>query len=125
MISFCMLLLVLQVKHLVCDYFLQGQYMLGKFKLFPDYILPLLAHSAVHGVTMAGIALLWGYDHFVLMGLLDLITHFVVDRVKASPKLLGRWKPDNKYFWWALGVDQYCHHAIAIAMALWIVGFRL
>ena len=34
----------------------------------------------------------------------------IIAHVKASPKMLGRFKPDNKYFWWSLGGDQMWHH---------------
>jgi len=45
----------------------------------------------------------------------DFVLHFIVDRLKASPDLGGRWKPDQPYFWWALGLDQMAHHLINYA----------
>jgi len=114
------LLILFQLKHLICDYPLQGKYMLGKFKPYPHYVLPLAAHSLVHGLGTT-IILLFASPSFWWLGLGDFFCHFWVDRLKASPVLFGRWKPDNKYFWWALGFDQYLHHLWHYAIILTIV----
>ncbi len=90
---FLVLLVVYQVKHFVCDYILQGKYMLGKFLPYPAYILPLLAHTLVHAVATFGIAYLVRDVYFAVgLSLLDMGTHFLVDRIKASPDMLGRFK---------------------------------
>jgi hypothetical protein len=88
------LLVLYQVKHFICDYPLQGRYMLGKFLPYPDFIKPLLAHAAVHGVATLAIALFYkSFGLAICLGLLDMGVHFMVDRIKASPGLLGRFKP--------------------------------
>ena len=104
------LLIAFQLKHFICDYPLQGKYMLGKFKE-TGWQLPLLAHTAVHAVGTFIIAVFYA-DIFIAAALafFDMYTHFVIDRIKASPKLGGRFKPDQPYFWWALGADQMAHH---------------
>jgi len=106
-----LLLVVYQIKHLVADYFLQGKYMLGKFKEH-GWGQPLTAHVSVHAVFTFIICLSFGVSllYSVALAALDFVVHFVVDRIKASPNLLGRWKPTEKQFWWALGVDQMMHH---------------
>jgi hypothetical protein len=88
-----LLLVLYQIKHFVCDYLLQGKYMLGKFAKFPDFILPLLAHVAVHGVTTYLISLPFKPNIAHWFALFDMVIHFTMDRVKASPDLLGRFKP--------------------------------
>lgn len=135
-----LLLLIYQIKHFVCDYPLQGRYMLGKFKSFPDFILPLTAHAGVHGVATFFIASIFKPKIAFWMALLDMVVHGVVDYIKANPKLGGRWAAlsksemgnilsylptlgeegvrekfgdqlkGNTYFWWALGADQMAHH---------------
>lgn len=84
------LLLVYQLKHFLADYPLQGSYMLGKFKP-TGWQLPLLAHASVHALFTLGICFvvnpsLWWLSIF------DLVIHFTMDRIKASGKLLGRFK---------------------------------
>ena len=121
------LLFLFQLKHFLADYPLQTRYMLGKFKKSPWYFKPLLAHVSVHGVFTFIIAcayqmLFW---QALVLTLFDMTCHFIMDRVKASPDLLGRFKPltketypdatpeqlaSNNYFWWSIGLDQSVHH---------------
>ena len=141
-----LLLVIFQLKHFFADYVLQGKYMLGKFKKYPDYIFPLLAHVGVHGLFTFLIALLLKPELALFLAVFDMGCHFAMDRIKASPDLLGRYKAlsameyfnltnpkqafedmeparqrrwkliidqelrSNKYFWWALGLDQMVHH---------------
>jgi hypothetical protein len=144
------LLLIYQMKHFLCDYPLQGRYMLGKFKKYPDYLLPLAAHALVHGVATFLIALIFNPKIAFSVGALDFCVHFIVDRIKASPELLGRFKAlsanemkdilsyvpslgekvvmerwgsrirSNVYFWWALGADQMAHHLTHYAI-IWLL----
>jgi hypothetical protein len=90
------LLLLYQAKHFICDYPLQTQYMLGKFKVWPNYILPLTAHCATHGLATFLIALAVKPNIAFSLALLDFCAHFIVDRVKASPSLGGRFRPLDK-----------------------------
>lgn len=93
------LLVIYQIKHLVADYFLQGRYMLGKFAKYPDYIAPLLAHVGVHGAFTLLIASAFHCGYAPWLALLDMTIHFAMDRIKASPHMLGRFK--------ALSANEY------------------
>jgi hypothetical protein len=88
------LLIAFQIKHFVCDYLLQGEYMLGKFKK-EGWILPLSAHCGAHFLGTFAILMAIGsdVDTAVALGWFDFGVHFLMDRVKASPALMGRWKP--------------------------------
>lgn len=101
------LLVVFQVKHFIADYPLQGKYMLGKFK-DKGWIAPLVAHAGVHSlftflityvvislgnITNTRLNLIWQ------LPLIDFILHFVMDRIKADKKILGRFK--------ALSANEY------------------
>ena len=104
MVTLFILLIAFQLKHFLADYPLQTTYMLGKFKPGLAFILPLTAHSAVHALF----TYLISYSYFYLNktnfmyfdislvalipAILDFVVHFIVDRIKASPKLLGRFK---------------------------------
>jgi hypothetical protein len=119
------LLIAFQIKHFVADFPLQTPYMLRKFLPTWSFFVPLLAHSAVHALFTLGIALLVKPEIAVEVAILDLVVHFTMDRLKAGPKYLGRFraltaseygnatdeqKLGNKFFWWSLGVDQMVHH---------------
>lgn len=105
------LLVLFQIKHFAADFPLQTQYMLGKFK--PDgWILPLSFHSAVHAFMTATIAIMFANSLYVIIfvTIVDFIIHFIMDRIKASPDLLGRWNPTQSMFWNMVGIDQMVHH---------------
>jgi len=92
MMSLFVLLVIYQFKHFIADYPLQGKFMLGKFKGGKDWILPLLAHVGVHALFTATIALIVRPKIALQLALLDATIHFIMDRIKASPNLLGRYK---------------------------------
>lgn len=92
MTTIFILLTVYQLKHFLADFPLQGKFMLGKFKGGTDWILPLLAHVGVHGVFTFLIVLCVKPEYATSMMILDMTIHFIMDRIKASPNLLGRFK---------------------------------
>lgn len=137
------LLVAYQVKHFLCDYPLQTEYMLGKFKPGSNFIAPLAGHCGVHVIGTFVISSTYFYHKDILrineviaVCLFDFIVHFVMDRIKAGPQWLGRYKSlsagefmtliakekngptaetvkarrNNKFFWWSLGLDQQVHH---------------
>ena len=133
-----LLLVLFQVKHFLADYPLQNGYMLGKFKPGWDFAGPLAAHAGVHALFT--FAIVFAFVHSVLfsagMAVFDFVVHFTMDRMKAGPNYLGRWKAlsatefptatakqkkGNTYFWQALGFDQMVHHLTHYAIIAFIV----
>lgn len=145
------LLVIYQLKHFLADYPLQGRYMLGKFRDH-EWVKPLLAHVGVHGAFTFFIALAFTHSLGVAWSLLalDAGVHFVMDRIKAGRRYLGRFKAlsgleysdvtedllskdklrrfvarkrisGNTYFWWALGFDQMVHHLTHYACIFFIL----
>jgi hypothetical protein len=101
-VQFAMVLvLVFQLKHFIADYLLQGwpwaNYMLGKFRP-TGWQKPLAAHCAVHAAFTFTILSVIATPTLLTccLALFDGCVHFVMDRVKASPELFGRWKPASK-----------------------------
>jgi hypothetical protein len=88
------LLVAFQLKHWVCDYLLQGEYMAGKFRDGWGWILPLASHCAVHAATTFAIVTYAAQDWWLgaVCAGFDFLVHFAMDRIKASPNLMGRWK---------------------------------
>lgn len=143
------LLFLYQLKHFICDYPLQTSYMLGKFKSGWRWLAPLSLHAGIHGVATLLIALRFDVPlQFALFpALFDFICHFTMDRIKASPNLLGRFKAlsateymsvvscvnkedtlgskaakarlrGNTLFWIFLGFDQLFHHVTDLVCAI-------
>jgi hypothetical protein len=142
------LLVLFQIKHLICDYPLQTPYMLKKFLPGWEFLMPLTAHAGVHALFTGGILI--GYDLWlgpgfgfclpatILVMLFDFAVHFIMDRIKAGPNYLGRYKmlsgsefatasntqkAHNKYFWWSLGLDQMVHHLTSFAIVYWMISY--
>lgn len=99
------------VKHFVADFPLQPPYQWmnkGKYG-HPGGVL----HAAIHGIFTLAICL---YFHLpVLLALADTVIHYHIDWAKMQ----FTYKPDNKYFWWLLGLDQMLHYLTYV----WIVSF--
>jgi hypothetical protein len=86
------LLIIYQIKHFLCDFPFQTPYMMGKFKGGCEWIGPLSAHAGAHAIATTSIALFFKPELALVLGMLDFFAHFCVDRVKASPRMLGRFK---------------------------------
>lgn len=131
------LLIIFQLKHYFADYKWQNEYMLGKFKK-KGWIIPLSCHCFVHSFLTFIISLtMVNFNVSIGLAIFDFIVHFIMDRIKASPDLLGKYKmlskqefiaiskyktgskwenhvknelDSNKKFWECLGLDQMVHH---------------
>lgn len=107
--------LLFQLKHVFCDFIWQYDWMAkNKGKPWREALWPLTAHSGVHAVCTFGVVvymtqrLLPGFIYAAF----DFASHFVIDRLKADPKIGGKYKPDQHSFWISLGVDQYAHQCV-------------
>lgn len=95
-----LLLIIYQLKHFIADFPLQTHYMLGKFRADWGFLKPLAAHAGVQALFTFFIAWCW-YWYATKMPLwavlalpaFDFCVHFTMDRIKAGPKYLGRFKP--------------------------------
>jgi len=118
------LLLAYQAKHFLADYPLQTRYHLGKFKEGWDFFMPLLSHAVVHGLFTLLIALcVVSLPVALSLACFDTVIHFTMDRVKAGPKYLGRFKDMMQApFWWCLGLDQMVHHLTHYAIIYQLVS---
>lgn len=104
------LMVAFQVKHFAADFPLQREYMLKKRLPGWDYVLPLAVHCLVHMAFSLTIILMVNPSLWWL-ALVDFASHFVMDRVKSSPKMLGRFSDKNKSSYWnCFGLDQMVHH---------------
>ena len=115
-----LLLIAFQIKHFVCDYPMQNNYMLQKGS-DNNWILPLSFHCFVHALFTFIIALFaTSFSMAIIAALIDFAIHFVMDRIKASKKMLGKYNPSDKSFWVSLGFDQMTHHLTGILL-VWMI----
>lgn len=70
--------------------------MLGKFKR-KGWVLPLSEHCFMHALfTFAIVFVVSPFALAVVAALFDFVVHFIMDRIKASPDLLGRFNVLSK-----------------------------
>ncbi len=115
-----LLLVLFEIKHFVCDYPLQTSFMLKKAQK-NGWALPLALHCAVHGSFAFLISIFFTTVNVALLiFILDFVIHFAMDRVKASPNMLGKYHISEAKFWSALGFDQAVHH-LTNFLLIWII----
>lgn len=115
------LIILLEIKHVIADYFLQSDFMgIGK-RLQSGWLYPLFLHSFEHGVgTLLAVLICTRNVYWAIMaGLFDLTTHMIIDRIKSSPYMFGDYY-DTK--WWNLLtlIDQGLHHIVIWLIVFWI-----
>lgn len=145
-----LLLIYFQFKHFFADYPLQTPWMLKKFSKDWSFVGPLSAHCGVHAMFTALAVIFSGRLDCWYLPLVDFVAHFVMDRIKASPNLLGRFEAlskkemkgilsyvptlgsdgvknrfgeqlsSNRWFWYSLGIDQMVHHLTDLFI-VWIL----
>jgi hypothetical protein len=105
------LTIIFHFKHFLCDFQFQLPYMLvGKCEKSWKFFIPLVHHASFHGVS-TGIIACYFDPRLWWLGIVDLLIHFFVDRLKSGPKYFGRFNDPNRGVYWSiLGMDQTIHH---------------
>jgi NAD(P)H-hydrate repair Nnr-like enzyme with NAD(P)H-hydrate dehydratase domain len=111
------LVLLLQIKHFVCDGLLQTKDMV-RAKAFYGRPLGIL-HAAIHGagtlVVLAAMGFGWG---IVLLGAAaDFAIHYHIDFTKEKIVQRFGWTTSVPYFWWMIAFDQLMHHLTYLGLA--------
>jgi hypothetical protein len=116
-----LLFIVFQVKHFLADYVFQNVYMLQKSRAGWDFVWPLTIHSGVHALFTLAIVIWVGKTSLWWLAILDFVVHFSMDRIKASPRLLGRFSDmQTSSYWISFGLDQMVHHLTHIYIC-WVL----
>ena len=108
------------VKQFIADFVLQTNWMAqGKARLV-GWQLPLLAHSATHGIFTLLITLAF-QPHLWWFALVDFGVHLVIDFSKSKIGHLTGWGIADGSYWMLFGLDQFLHHATGLALSYFIV----
>ena len=114
-ITLLLLYITFRVKHFVCDFLLQTDWMaLTKGKPGKEGYNALLSHTLIHSVGTLIIMLIFAPSLWWLC-LVDFAIHGFVDRAKGRITLAQKWTPKDTRFWWAFGLDQELHNLTHIA----------
>jgi hypothetical protein len=114
--------LILLVKHLVFDYFLQTAYQVQKKGIYghPGGIL----HSGLHALGTTSV-FLWippslSLGAAIIVG--EFLVHYHLDWAKEQIVRRMKWTPQQVFFWWALGIDQFLHNLTYLAIIALLVA---
>lgn len=105
-----LLLVLLTVKHYICDFVLQSGWMIAEKGHYGR--LGGIVHSGIHGVATVLILLLItkNIEISVILALLDMLTHYHLDWIKS--RISKNYRPIDKAFWNWLGADQLAHQLV-------------
>ena len=116
------ILVVLQIKHFICDYPLQTSYQLNNKGTY--------LHAG--GILHAGLHALFTTSAFLIVppafalgcGIVfgEFLLHYHIDWAKEQLVRHMGWQPNQHPFWWLIGADQMLHHFTYIAIAAILVG---
>ena len=119
---FLAVIAVLQIKHLIFDFFLQSGYQVQNKGTYahPGG----LVHSAGHFVGSLPAALLAGTAALPALAILigEFVVHYHIDWAKAQITIRKGWTPRDNKFWYGIGLDQALHHATYLVMAVLLVS---
>ena len=109
-------LILLFIKHFICDFLLQANPWMYRNKGSYGHAGG-LAHSALHGVGTFVIFAFWLGASAWVYALADGIIHYHIDWAKMNAGKRYNLKPDNsEWFWILLGFDQLLHHLTYFAL---------
>ena len=116
--------LILLLKHLVFDFFLQTSYQVRTKGIYghPGGIF----HSGLHAIGTTPV-FLWIAPSARLAAAIivgEFIAHYHIDWTKDQVVKRMQWTPDQSPFWWAIGVDQFLHGATYVAIVALLLAGR-
>jgi uncharacterized protein DUF3307 len=114
-------MLVLTVKHVVADFFLQNSWVRLGSDQKTGWTPSLLVHCAVHGGLTMALALIIA-PRFWFVGLVDFAIHVCVDRARGLCVSTFDIKPGHQWFWWLIGIDQALHHLTGFFLSIFMAA---
>lgn len=101
------LLILLQIKHFICDFPLQNSYQYLNKGIYGHR--GGILHSFIHA-TISTLILTFFTPYALILGIFEGIIHYHIDWAKVKINKYYGWKCDNsEKFWYLLGLDQLFH----------------
>jgi len=114
-------LTVLQVKHLICDFFLQTSHQIENKGIYghPGGLI----HAGIHALGTLPVFLVYpvGLVPAAVIVVLEFIAHYHIDWLKNVVGNHYGWTVRDPAYWWAFGIDQFAHQITYLAMVLALV----
>jgi hypothetical protein len=116
------LLVLLQIKHLLADFFLQTGFMLsGNWRYLHA---GRAAHCAVHAAGTVLVLLLMRTSPALLLAMVaaEFVVHFHIDWLKARHGRATGYDTSDRRYWQAFGTDQLAHQLTYLGMGWWWIA---
>jgi hypothetical protein len=110
-------MIVLAVKHVIADFFLQTTWMAMGKDARTGWAMPLLAHCAIHGALTTAILLLLA-PRLWFLSIVDFVLHLIIDRLKGFCVSTFNVTMEHQWFWWLIGIDQALHHLTGFGLSV-------
>ena len=120
-IAVLLLILLLQIKHFICDGLLQTKAMVDGKSIYGNRLG--LLHAGIHGLGSLAAFAWFGLDWKMVFALAiaDMVVHYHIDFTKENIVKINGWTTTAREFWWALAADQFLHHLTYLALTAIIV----
>lgn len=117
-------LAILQVKHLLCDFFLQTSHQIENKGTYghPGGLI----HAGIHMLGTLPVFLVYpvSLTAGVVILTLEFIVHYHIDWLKNVIGNHYGWTTRDAAYWWAFGTDQFLHQITYLVMVLALVQLQ-
>ena len=123
MTDFLLVLIFLQFKHLITDFFLQSPYILDNRKTYGH--LGGILHVAIHGAGSIAVFWIMGTSLWAMIAIVivEVLVHYHLDWAKDNFVARKELTTSDNLFWYALGVDQALHQLTYVLMTqVWFMA---
>ena len=122
MISIVTLLLLLQIKHLIIDWFWQPPYEFMNKGTYGHW--GGIRHALKHAWGTFVCLIFFHLGAFQIIGIfaLDYLLHYHIDWAKMNLNAKFSLTPKDEKFWWLVGLDQFLHQLTYLLIAGMIFG---
>ena len=117
-----LVVVILEVKHFVCDYPLQTAYQLNNKGTYghPGGLL----HAGIHVLGTSAAFLVMAptlaAGAAIIVG--EFAIHYHIDWTKDNLLKGNKWTAADNPFWWSIGADQLLHHLTYVGIAAILVA---
>ncbi|MCX5512220.1 DUF3307 domain-containing protein [Kaistia algarum] len=117
-------LAILQVKHLLCDFFLQTSHQIENKGTYghPGGLI----HAGIHMLGTLPVFLVYpvSLTAGAVILVVEFIVHYHIDWLKNVIGNLYGWTTRDAAYWWAFGTDQFLHQITYLVMVLALVQLQ-
>ena len=110
-------LALLELKHAICDFFLQTTYQVMNKGIYGHF--GGLIHAGLHALGTVLVLIVVGPG--ILLGaaivVVEFAIHYHLDWGKEQISRHASLSPEAGTYWWAFGTDQFLHHLTYLAIA--------